>query len=233
MQNRVMIITGTRKGIGEYLAEYYLQNNFIIAGCSRGEGNIKNNNYIHYRLDVSDESAVSKMVKNIAKKFDRIDILINNAGIASMNHMVLTPTKSVRKIMETNFIGTFNFTREVSKIMIKHKWGRIVNVSTVAVPLRLEGESAYIASKSAIEGFTKAIAKELAPFNITVNVLGLAPLMTDLIKSVPKEKIENLLNMMAIKRLAEYRDVSNGINFFIEEESDYVTGQVIYLGGVG
>ena len=107
--------------------------------------------------------------------------------------MVLTPTRTARKVMETNFIGTFNFTREVSKIMIRHKWGRIVNASTVAVPLRLEGESVYIASKSAVEGFTKTVSKELAQFNITVNAIGIAPLMTDLIKAVPKEKIDRLL----------------------------------------
>lgn len=232
MQSKVMIITGTRKGIGKYLAEYYLQGGAIVVGCSRRGNSIEDENYIHYQLDVADEFRVSKMIKDVAKKLGKIHILINNAGIASMNHMILTPTETTRSIMETNFIGTFNFCREVSKIMIRQKWGRIINISTVAVPLSLEGESVYIASKSAIEGFTKAIAKELASFNITVNALGIAPLMTSLIKTVPKEKIDKILDMMAIKRLSEFKDITNVIEFFIKDESDFITGQVIYLGGV-
>ena len=115
MKNKVMLITGTRKGIGKYLVEYYLKKGFRVAGCSRGNSSIENENYIHFQLDVSDESATSKMVRDLVKKFNRIDILVNNAGIASMNYMVLTPTKTARKIIETNFIGTFNFTREVIK----------------------------------------------------------------------------------------------------------------------
>jgi len=232
MKNKVIIITGTRKGIGKHLSEYYLVKGYNVVGCSRGNPSIKDKHYTHYKLDVANEKMVVDTVKDVKEKFKKIDILINNAGIASMNHMILTPTETTRSIMETNFMGTFNFCREVSKVMIRQKWGRIINISTIAVPLSLEGESVYIASKSAIEGFTKAIARELASFNITVNALGIAPLMTDLIKTVPKEKIDKILDMMAIKRLSEFEDIANVIEFFIKEESDFITGQVIYLGGV-
>ena len=230
--SKVIIITGTSKGLGRYLTEYYLESGHKVAGCSRSDISIESDNYKHYNLDVADEKSVVDMVKDVVKNLGRLDILINNAGIASMNHVVLTPLNSLKTLMDTNFVGTFLFTREIAKVMINQKWGRIVNISTVAVPLSLEGESVYVASKSAIEAFTKVVARELAPYNITVNAVGVAPLMTALLRTVPKEKIDRILSMMAIPRVAEFKDVSNVIDFFIKEESNFVTGQILYLGGV-
>ena len=226
-----MVITGTRKGIGRYLSKHYLAKGYTVIGCSRGEPSIKHDNYSHYQLDVSDEKAVINMIKDVKKRFKKVDALINNAGAASMNHFITTPLNAARRIFDTNFFGTFLFTREIGKIMISQKSGRIVNISTVAVPLALEGESVYAASKAAVETFTKVISKELCGYNVAVNCLGVSPVMTDLIKSVPKEKIDRIVNKMASKRLAELEDISNAVDFFIKEESGYVTGQVTYLGG--
>ena len=107
MNNKVMVITGTRKGIGNHLAKFYLKKGFVIAGCDIGKSTIEHKNYTHYELNVSDEKKVSNMVKDTKRKFKKIDILINNAGIASMNHLMLTPTSTVNKIFNTNFVGTF------------------------------------------------------------------------------------------------------------------------------
>lgn len=230
--NKVILITGTRKGIGKELAEYYLNNGYCVVGCSRGDSTINNTNYKHFVLDVSDEKAVINMVRNTKKNFGRIDILLNNAGIASMNHFLTTPFQTVKNIFATNFFGTFLLSREISKIMIKQKFGRIVNYTTVASALKLEGEAIYSASKSAIENLTQTIAKELAPYGITVNAIGPTPIETDLIKAVPKNKIQELLNKQAIKRFGNFEDIKNVINFFIDEKSDFITGQVLYLGGV-
>ncbi len=229
---RVIIITGSSKGIGKELCLYYLNLGDIVIGCSRSEASIENENYKHHILDVSDEKAVVKMVRESKKEFKRVDILLNNAGIASMNHFLTTSLSSVEKIFSTNFIGTFLFTREVSKIMMKQKFGRVVNYTTVASALNLEGEAIYAASKAAIENLTQTIAKELAVFNITVNAIGPTPIKTDLIKAVPKDKIEALIQKQAIKRLANFDDIKNVIDFFIDEKSDFITGQIIYLGGV-
>lgn len=230
--NKVILITGTRKGIGKELAEYYLNNGYCVVGCSRGDSTINNTNYKHFVLDVSDEKAVINMVRNTKKSFGRIDILLNNAGIASMNHFLTTPFQTVKNIFATNFFGTFLLSREISKIMIKQKFGRIVNYTTVASALKLEGEAIYSASKSAIENLTQTIAKELAPYGITVNAIGPTPIETDLIKAVPKNKIQELLNKQAIKRFGNFEDIKNVIDFFIDEKSDFITGQVLYLGGV-
>ena len=230
--SKVILITGTRKGIGKDLAEYYLNLGFNVVGCSRGLGTIENDNYRHFELDVSDEKAVVKMVRATKKEFGRIDILLNNAGIASMNHFLTTSFSTVQDIFNTNFLGTFIFSREVSKVMMKQKFGRIINYTTVASALRLEGEAIYAASKGAIENFTQTISKEVAPYNITVNAIGPTPVETDLIKAVPKDKIQDLLDKQAIKRFGTFEDIKNVIDFFINDKSNFITGQVIYLGGV-
>ncbi|RXJ66833.1 oxidoreductase [Halarcobacter ebronensis] len=230
--SRVFIITGSSKGIGKALSLYYLEKGFIVVGCSRGETTICHENYRHHSLEVNDEKAVVKMVRETKKEFGKIDVLLNNAGIASMNHFLTTTLQSVQNIFATNFEGTFLFSREVSKVMMKQKQGRIVNYTTVAAALNLEGEAVYAASKAAIENFTQTVAKELASFNITVNAIGPTPIQTDLIKAVPKDKIEELLQKQAIKRFGEIDDIKNVIDFYIDEKSSFVTGQILYLGGI-
>lgn len=227
-----LIITGTRKGIGRYLCEYYLEKGYSISGCSREESDLVHPNYTHYCLDVADEKAVQHMVSSVIKQTGRIDGLINNAGIAAMNHSFLTPLSVMEKIFSTNVFGTFLFCREVGKVMAKLKYGRIINFATVATPIKLEGESAYAASKSAVENLTQIMAKEYAPFGITVNAVAPTPVLTDLIRYVPKDKMDALLNRQAIKRFGEMRDISNVIDFYLDKNSDFITGQVLYLGGV-
>lgn len=232
MNDQVMLITGTRKGIGKYLAEYYTQKGFNVIGCSRGETDYEMPNYQHVCLDIIDEKAVKRLFSRIRKMPGRLEILINNAGIASMNHFLLTPVDTARNIMDTNFIGTFLFCREAAKLMKKHHYGRIVNFATVATLLKLEGEAVYAASKAAVVSLTEILSRELAEFGITVNAIGPTPVKTDLIHSVSQEKIDRLLARQAIPRFGEFRDISNVIDFFIQPESDFVTGQAIYLGGV-
>ena len=229
---QVMIITGTRKGIGKFLVHHYVSKGFKVIGCSRGSVDYKLSNYQHFCLDVSNEKKVKQMIAQIRKTYGRLDILINNAGIASMNHILLTPVNTVHNILNTNVVGTFLFCREAAKLMQKNKYGRIVNTSTVATPLKLEGEAIYAASKAAILSLTEIISKELADFGITVNSVGPTPIETDLIRSVPKEKMDNLLARQAIYRFGTFEDISNVIDFYIKKESEFVTGQNIYLGGV-
>jgi len=227
----VMIITGTRKGIGKYLAEYYALKGFQVIGCSRGNSDVELDNYQHFSLDVCDEKEVKKMFSNIRKTFGRVDILVNNAGVASMNHSLLTPLSTARKILETNVIGTFLFSREAAKIMKRNDFGRIVNFTSVGTKLKIEGEALYTASKAAVENLTEVLSREFAEYGITVNAIGPTPSSTDLIRNVPEDKIDNINQRLAIPRLTENRDISNAIDFFINNESDFITGQVIFLGG--
>lgn len=228
-----ILVTGSSKGIGRALCEEFLSRGHIVIGCSRGQSDLVHHKYEHFSCDVSDESSVIKMVREAGKTYDGIDVLINNAGVASMNHILSTPISSVKKLLNTNVVGTTLFSREVAKLMIRKKiQGKIINFTTVASALSLEGEAIYASSKAAVQKFTQVAAKEFAPFGITINCIGPNPIKTDLIKAVPSNKIEKLLESQAIKRLGKTKDVLNIIDFFIDESSNFITAQTLYLGGV-
>jgi len=232
MNKPVMLITGTRKGIGRYLAEYYAAKGYSVVGCSRSSIDWTIDGYEHFIADVSDETAIKTLFHRVRLRYGRLDYLLNNAGIASMNHVMLTPLNTVHNILNTNVIGTFLFCREAAKLMSKNKFGRIINFSTVATPLKLAGEAIYAASKAAVISLTEVMAREFAPFNITVNAIGPTPIDTDLIRSVPQKKMKQLLNRQAIVRMGTPQDVANVIDFYLKNESDFVTGQNLFLGGV-
>jgi len=229
----VMIITGTRKGIGKYLAEYYIQNGFSVIGCSRDNVDFELNNYQHYCLDVSDESLVKKMFKEIRKKCGRLDVLINNAGVSSENHVLLTPLKEAHDSLNTNFIGTFIFCRESVKLMKMNQHGRIINISSIHVPLALAGTSIYSSSKAAIEQFSRVLAREVFQFGITINILSLSVVKDTGMEIALKEKIKRkILNQTISKDQLNIYDVIHALNFFINEKSKMVSNQILCLGGV-
>lgn len=232
MPEPVTLITGARKGLGRFLAERYLAQGHVVVGCSRDASDLRAPNYQHFLADVADERAVKPIFTHIRKAHGRLDHLINNAGIASMNHVLLTPMSTVDAIFDTNLKGTFLFAREAAKLMQRQGYGRIVNMTTVATPLMLEGEAIYAASKAAVLSLTQVLARELGPFGITVNSVGPTPVKTDLIRSVPKEKLDALLARQALPRFGEPEDVANVVDFFLRPESGFVTAQNIYLGGV-
>jgi len=231
-KKRIVVVTGTSRGIGLGLARHFLAQGDVVCGCSRGPEAVQHRNYRHFTLDVGEEKAVVAMIRAVVEEHGRIDVLINNAGIAAMNHALLTPAAVARGIFNTNFHGTFLFCREAAKAMLRRKAGRIVTFATVATPLRLEGEAIYAASKAAVESFTQVLARELGATGVTVNAVGPTPVPTDLIKSVPKAKMDALLARQAIRRFGRIEDIINVVDFFLSPASDFVTGQVIYLGGV-
>jgi 3-oxoacyl-[acyl-carrier protein] reductase len=172
-----------------------------------------------------------ELLGHIRAKYGRLDVAVNNAGVASMNHSLLVPAATIDRVLDLNVRGVFLVCRESAKLMRKRGWGRIVNLTTVAVPLRLEGEALYAASKSAVETLTHILAREFAGFGITVNAVGPSPVDTDLIRNVPEDRIAQLLQRLAIKRKGTPEDVFNVIDFFIRPESAAITGQIVYLGG--
>lgn len=231
-QKTVLLITGTSKGIGKELAMYYCDCGFQVAGCSRNPAPFSKPEYIHFQIDLTAPNAAETLVRNVIDVFGRIDVLVNNAGIAAMNHIISTPAITVENVFKTNFFAPFTLIRETAKAMIRRKYGRIINFSTVAVPMNLEGEAVYASSKAALETLTRISAKELAPFGITVNTIGPAPFDSGLIRTVPSGKIANILEKQAIKQKNEISDITHVIDFFIHHDARFVTGQTIYLGGI-
>lgn len=230
--SKIVLITGTSKGIGRYLAEYYLDKNFKVIGCSRSNCTLVHENYDHIYGDVANEKDVKKTIKFIRTQYGKLDILINNAGTASMNHFLLTPTETVEKLFHVNYLGTFLYSRESAKLMKKNKFGRIINFTTVASPLSLEGEAIYSSIKAGVEKLTSVLSKELGEFGITVNSIGPTPIKTSLMRTVPADKVKALLDMQVFKRYGDFKDISNVIDFYISQESNFITGQKLFLGGI-
>lgn len=228
----VTFISGVSKGIGKYLAGHYLNQGHLVFGCSRSPSDISHENFYHIKGDITVESDVKEMFFFVKQKAGRLDNLINNAGIASMNHFLLTPSETAQRVVNTNYLGTFLLCREGARLLQRSGGGRIVNFTTVAVPLDLDGEAIYASSKAAVESLTKILSKELGTYKITVNAIGPTPIETDLIKNVPGNKIENLISKQAIKRMGQFRDVSNVLDFYLKPESDFISGQIVYLGGI-
>ena len=229
---QVVLITGTRKGIGRHLAEHYARKGYIVEGCSRGDPDWSAENYTHHTVDVADERQVKSMIGNISKRHGRLDVVINNAAIASMNHVLLTPAASANRMFEVNVTGTMLVCRDAAKVMMRRRYGRIINFTTIVAPIALAGEAIYAASKSAVVTLTRILAFELGQWGITCNSFGATPIMTDMIRGVPQEKIDEVVKNLAVKRLGTLDDCANVCDFFLRPESDNITGQVLYLGGI-
>lgn len=227
----VMVVTGTSKGIGKGIAQHFLAQGYRVAGCSRGESTIAADNYMHTVLDIADENQVRSWVRSIKRSFKRIDVLVCNAGYAPANLlMTMTSGEVLNSLLQTNIAGSFYTCREVSKIMMLQKSGRIITTSSMAVGLHEEGTSAYSATKSAIVEMTKIMAKELAPLGITCNVIAPSLLMTDAVEELGKDVIERALSKLTVKRPVTNEEICNIVAFFAAAESSCITGQVIHMG---
>lgn len=227
----VALVTGSRSGIGRSVAEHLVARGSLVVGCSRNEADWTLDGYTHVLADVGDERQVRSLLSAVRKEHGRLDHVVSCAGAASMNHALLTPASTFERLLSVNTMGTFLVAREAAKVMQARKVGRIVNVTTVAVPLALAGEAAYVAAKAAVEALTRVLARELGPVGITVNAVGPGPIPTALIKGVPDKAIDELLGRLAIPRLATFADVANVVDFFLADASAMVTGQIVYLGG--
>lgn len=228
----VIVITGASKGIGLTLVKHYIEKDHTVIGCSRTKPDFEHERFCHYPADVTNYEEVQEFAFAVSKTHPIVDVLINNAGAASMNHFMLTDPRSAERLMRVNYLSAFACARGFIRLLRKSLHPRIINFTTVAVPLNLEGELAYGASKAAVESLTKVLAKELGSFRITVNAVGPAPTKTNLIANVPKHKLEKILEQQAIRRFAEFEDIVQVIDFYMDPKSDFITGQIIYLGGI-
>ena len=224
-----IIVTGCSSGIGFYLAENLNKSGYQVIGLARNEPKEKYN-FIFEKCDVRNLNSVKSFFSKVKKDTD-IYGLLNVAGVAAMNLLVTTPEETISNIINTNLTGTIYCTKEMFPYFVKSKTGRIINFSSFAVRIGLQGESVYVASKAGVEGFTRSIARELAPFNVTVNCISPGPIKTKLTNKVPSSYIDKVIQQQIINKQSTKEDIFKSVKLILNPESDKITGENFVIGG--
>ena len=240
-EKKVALITGGARGIGREIAKKFAKEgcNLVLNYVSdntdvekiKSEFNEYGIDVLVLKADVSVFSDCENLVKEAIAKFGKIDILVNNAGITKDTLIAMMKEDAFDKVIDVNLKGTFNVTKNVVPYMMKKRNGNIINISSVVGVVGNAGQSNYAASKAGIIGFTKSLAKELAPRNIRVNAVAPGFIDTDM-TSVLSDKVKENINLqIPLKRMGKAEEVANVVSFLANDESSYITGQVINVDG--
>lgn len=243
-EKRVAIITGASRGIGKKVAEKfaregynlvinYVSNNVDVNEIEKEIKEASNSlvQILFVKNDVTDYASCENLVKQAIEKFDRIDVLVNNAGITKDNLLMRMKEEEFDKVIEVNLKGTYNMTKNVIPYMMKKRYGKIVNISSVVGISGNAGQCNYSASKAGIIGFTKSVAKELASRNILANCIAPGFIKTDMTNVLSDEVKEKINEQIPLKKMGTAEEVANAVYFLANEENTYITGQVLNVDG--
>ena len=231
--NKNVFISGASRGIGRAIAYHFASNNFVVVGTSRNEFEFdqKNENLIPLKLDVTSRDDIAECFEMLKSKDLLPKILINNAGITSDQIFLRMKYEDWDNVINTNLNGVFNLSKIFVKNMIKHKEGRIINISSISGLMGNPGQVNYSSSKAALNGFTKSLAKELGSRNITVNCIAPGFIETDMTSYINENEKIKLLNSIPLKRLGKAEDVAKLVSFLASDKASYITGQTISIDG--
>ena len=233
MNKNVIFISGASRGIGNSLAKYFAEKNYIVIGTSRSdfEFDIKSESLIPIKLDITCREDIKKCYEDLKDKNMLPNILINNAGITSDQIFLRMKDDEWDNVISTNLTGVFNLTKVFIKNMIKNRYGRIINISSISGLMGNPGQVNYSSSKSALNGFTKSLAKEVGSRNITVNNVAPGFIDTDMTAFIDEEAKENIVETIPLKRFGTVNDVSELVYFLSSNNASYITGQTISVDG--
>ena len=234
---KTVLVTGGSRGIGRAVVEKFASENYnVILNYNKSELAAidikkKYNNVEIFKADVANKKDVEAMIRFAEDTYSKIDVLINNAGISSTGLLQDLSLDEWNKLFEVNVTGTFLVTKEVLPKMISNKSGKIINISSVWGMVGASMEVAYSASKAAIIGFTKALAKEVGPSNITVNAIAPGIVMTDMVSNLSIEEFEQIRQEIPLGKIGSTEDIANTAFYLASSSADYITGQVISPNG--
>lgn len=228
---KTAIVTGASGGIGREIARQLKQDGYTVYG-TYFKNEFFEDGIIPVKCDVTNQKDVENLVKTVINKTGRIDVLVNNAGVCKTGVFQSFSEKDFDEIINVNLKGTFLMSKEAAPFMINQKAGRIINISSIWGVKGASCEAVYSASKAGIIGFTKALAKELAPSGITVNSVSPGVILTDMLKEYSEDELKELENQTPVGRLGTPKDVANAVMFFANEKSGFVTGQNLITDGL-
>ena len=240
LADKIAVVTGAGRGIGRAVALAYAKMGADVVCVSRTEENSAKvaaeveaigRRAWAVAVDVSDTAAVDAAAKGILESTGRIDILVNNAGVTRDNLLMRMSEEEWDTVIDTNLKGAFNFTKALTRPFIKQRSGRIINIASVIGLIGNAGQSNYAASKAALIGFTKSIAKELATRGITVNAIAPGYIATDITAALSEKMREGILGNVPLERFGSPDDIAHAAVFLAMEPSGYITGQVLTVDG--
>jgi len=239
LSEKVVIVTGASRGIGRGIAEVLASRGAHIVAAARGDNAAGTVEAITgtggkaetVSLDVTDSGSVEALVEGVMERHGRIDILVNNAGIARDQLMLRMKREEWDDVIATNLTAAFTCVHAVLRPMIKRRAGRIISISSVVGQMGNPGQANYAASKAGLIGFSKALAREVASRNITVNVVAPGLIETDMTKAVAEKAQAEWNSLIPLQRLGTPQDIGCAVCFLASDEAAYITGQVIAVNG--
>lgn len=241
IKDKIVLITGANKGIGLAITMKFLDEGAIVFGGIRNAEEVSPEiatitkkypaQFFNIQLDVTSTIDCKTTINTIKKQFGRLDVLVNNAGVVSYELLPFLNIDSFEKMLNTNIVGLIGLTQYATRLMSRQESGSIINISSIVAVKGVAGQSAYAASKGAVNSFTLSIAKELANQNIRVNAIAPGMVATDRLLAAAQGKFDDKINQIGFKRMAQPEDVANLCLFLASDESSYITGQIIGLDG--
>lgn len=233
-KDKTIVITGGSRGIGRSLAESFADEEagvIVTYKNSIDEEYFKSKNISFYKCDVSDLKSVQETVDDIIKKYGKVDVLVNNAGVTKDGLLMRMSEEDWDIVLDTNLKGVFNMTKAVSRNMMSKRSGKIINITSVSGIMGNPGQANYSASKAGVIGFTKAVAKELSSRNINVNAVAPGFIETEMTDKLTEEVRQSYLSSIPLKRFGKGTDIAGAVKFLASAEADYITGQTICVDG--
>jgi 3-oxoacyl-[acyl-carrier protein] reductase len=241
LEGKVAVVTGGSRGIGRAIALAFGRAGARVAVTCvhQREAAVDVVQAVHqmgsdgkvYQFDIADYTATTTALEQMVDDFGRLDILVSSAGIRSDQLLVRMKPEEWDVVLRTNLSGTFNCARVAARAMLRQRWGRIISITSIAGLIGNAGQTNYAASKAGIVGFTKALAKELAPRGITVNAVAPGFIDTDMTRSLPESQRQALLRQIPTGRFGTPEDVAACVLFLASDAAQYITGEVISVSG--
>ena len=241
LKDQVAVVTGGTKGIGRAICLLFAEEGAkVVANFSKDvdaaealkkEAKTRGLNIGLYKADVTQFYQVKEMIEEAFAEYGKIDIFVNNVGLVRDNFLMLMSDDDWNSLLHTNLTSLFNCCRTVIRKMIPQRKGKIINISSISGILGTSGQTNYAATKGGVISFTKALARELGPFNIHVNAVAPGLIESDVVSKMPKEKVEGITKSSSLGRIGKPEEVAQVVLFLASEQSNYITGQTIIVDG--